>query len=87
MGMPKQVPVKWGPALLRARALWLSPYPTDMIAATRESGLACNAWAKRVVAIQCLDVPTPEPPLWPLVRRLLPCATARHSLASKIAGF
>ena len=49
MGMPKQVPVKWGPALLRARALWLSPYPEDMTAATRETCLACNEWAQRLV--------------------------------------
>jgi REP element-mobilizing transposase RayT len=48
MGMPKQVPVKWGPALLRSRALWLSPYPEDMTAATRETCLACNEWAKRL---------------------------------------
>ena len=46
MGMPGQVPVKWGPALLRSRALWLSPYPEDMTAATRESCLACNEWAQ-----------------------------------------
>ena len=48
MGMPGQVPVKWGPALLRSRALWLSPYPADMTAATRESCLACNEWANRL---------------------------------------
>lgn len=48
MALPKQVPVKWGPALLRSRALWLSPYPVDMTAATRESCLACNEWAKRL---------------------------------------
>ena len=29
MGLLGQVPVKWGPALLRSRALWLSPYPED----------------------------------------------------------
>lgn len=48
MGMPGQVPVKWGPALLRSRALWLSAYPEDMTAATRESCLACNEWAMRL---------------------------------------
>ena len=49
MGMPGQVPVKWGRALLRSRALWLSPYPEGMTAATRESCLSCNEWAKRLV--------------------------------------
>ena len=48
MGMPGQVPIKWGPALLRSRALWLSPYPADMTAATRETCLACNEWAMRL---------------------------------------
>ena len=42
MGMPGQVPVKWGTALLRSRALGLSAYPEDMTAATRDSCLACN---------------------------------------------
>jgi len=37
MGLPGQVPVKWGPALLLSRALWLSPYPADLTAATRET--------------------------------------------------
>lgn len=48
MGMPGQVPIKWGSALLRSRALWLSAYPEDMTAATRESCLACNEWAIRL---------------------------------------
>lgn len=60
MGMPKQVPVKWGTALLRARALWLSPYPTDMTAATRASCLACNAWAKRLA--DCRAIRPIHPP-------------------------
>lgn len=51
MGMPGQVPIKWGTALLRSRALWLSAYPEDMTAATRETCLACNAWAHRLATI------------------------------------
>ncbi len=55
MCMPKQVPVKWGPALLRARSLWLSPYPDDMLTTKRESCLACNAWVKRLAAAPPAD--------------------------------
>ncbi|HPS09466.1 MAG TPA: hypothetical protein PLG22_18205 [Kiritimatiellia bacterium] len=51
MGMPGQVPVRWGPALLRSRALWLSAYPEDMAAATRESCLTCNEWATRLATV------------------------------------
>ena len=51
MGMPGQVPIKWGPALLRSRALWLSAYPEDMTAATRETCLACNEWATRLATV------------------------------------
>ena len=51
LGMPGLVPVKWGPSLLRARALWLSAYPEDMTAATRESCLTCNEWAIRLATV------------------------------------
>lgn len=57
MGMPGQVPVKWGRALLRARALWLSAYPEDMTAATRETCLACNEWAMRLATASLPPTP------------------------------
>lgn len=51
MGLPHQIPVKWGPALLHSRALWLSPYPEVMTSATRASCLACNNWAERLATL------------------------------------
>ncbi len=47
-GMPEQIPVKWGSALLEQRALWLSAYPDELADATRATCIACNAWAKRL---------------------------------------
>ena len=48
MGLPAQIPVKWGKALLEHRALWLSAYPDEMAEATRESCVQCNEWARRL---------------------------------------
>lgn len=48
MGLPSQIPVKWGKALLERRALWLSAYPDEMAEATRESCMQCNEWARRM---------------------------------------
>jgi REP element-mobilizing transposase RayT len=48
MGMPEQIPVKWGRALLEQRALWLSAYPDELAEATRATCMECNAWAKRL---------------------------------------
>lgn len=48
MGMPEQIPVKWGSALLEQRALWLSAYPDELVEATRATCTECNEWAKRL---------------------------------------
>ncbi len=48
MGMPEQIPVKWGRALLEQRALWLSDYPDELAEATRATCMECNAWAKQL---------------------------------------
>jgi hypothetical protein len=48
MGMPEQIPVKWGSVLLEERALWLSAYPDEQQEATRATCMECNAWAKRL---------------------------------------
>jgi len=48
MGMPEQIPVKWGRTLLDQRALWLSAYPDEQQEATRSSCMECNAWAERL---------------------------------------
>lgn len=48
MGMPAQIPVKWGKALLEQRALLLSAYPDEMAEATRVSCMQCNEWAQRL---------------------------------------
>ena len=48
MGLPAQIPVKWGKALLEHRALWLSAYPDEMAEATRESCVQCTEWARRM---------------------------------------
>ncbi|MEI7947431.1 MAG: hypothetical protein WCJ02_12075, partial [bacterium] len=52
MGMPEQIPVKWGRALLEQRALWLSAYPDELVEATRATCMACNEWAKRLELTQ-----------------------------------
>jgi REP element-mobilizing transposase RayT len=61
MGMPAQIPVKWGKALLEQRALWLSAYPDEMADATRESCIQCNEWAQRLERPKdILTIPTPS---------------------------
>lgn len=48
LGMPETIPSKWAGAMAAGRALWLSAFPDDMTAASRESCLRCNEWALRL---------------------------------------